>query len=345
MPTRRTLKEVAAELGVSTATISNAFNRPDQLSAKLREQILEQCQQLGYHGPNLAARSLRRGESDVIAVVLADSLSYNFSDPVANQFLQGVADVLAQHEKQLLLLTSLGESQHQSSAESLPDGIIFYGAPAGKSFERILRTGKPALAVDFEQDQIGSVNIDNFDAARMAAQHLFSQSVRTPAIMGLRLKDSEQVENFEQDSLPLKSGEISCRRLAGYLQAAQECDYSIPHQRIWHIPLNKPELAEQAVNQALAADPRPDGLLCMSDVIALAAIRVARQQGLQVPQDIKIVGFDDIPEASRSNPALTSVCQQSRQKGQLAATRLLNKELEGETLMSTKLVIRESSRS
>ena len=144
------LKAVAKILGVSTATVSNAFNRPNQLSASLREKILKECDELGYHGPNLAARSLRKGQSDVIAVVLADSLGYSFSDPVASQFLQGVSEVLAEHSKQLLLLSSKFTGKEQSSAESLPDGFIFYGTPSGDCFERIYKFGKKVVAVDFE---------------------------------------------------------------------------------------------------------------------------------------------------------------------------------------------------
>ena len=102
MPQKLNLSQVAKHLGVSIATVSNAFNRPDQLSAKLRERILSESAELGYHGPNLAARSLRMGASGVVGVMLADSLSYSFTDPVASQLLQGIAEVLVQNHKQLL---------------------------------------------------------------------------------------------------------------------------------------------------------------------------------------------------------------------------------------------------
>ena len=104
MKKKLNLTEVAKHLGVSIATVSNAFNRPDQLSEKLRERIMLETAKLGYHGPNLAARSLRMGESGIIGVMLSDSLSYSFSDPVASQLLQGIADVLVENRKQMLLL-------------------------------------------------------------------------------------------------------------------------------------------------------------------------------------------------------------------------------------------------
>lgn len=83
------MKEVAAAVGVSPATVSNAYNRPDQLSSGLREKVLETARRLGYPGPDPTARSLRRGRSGVIGVLYADRLSYAFEDPAAVLFLRG----------------------------------------------------------------------------------------------------------------------------------------------------------------------------------------------------------------------------------------------------------------
>lgn len=99
-PTRWTLKSIAKELGVSNATVSNAFNRPDQLSAKRREAILKACKELGYYGPNKAAQSLRSGTFNIVALVLPDSVEYMVSDPVASSFMRGVTSVL---EKTILM--------------------------------------------------------------------------------------------------------------------------------------------------------------------------------------------------------------------------------------------------
>ena len=85
--TRWTLKSIAKELGVSNATVSNAFNRPDQLSAKRRDDILAACKTLGYYGPNKAAQSLRNGTFNIVALVLPDSVEYMVSDPVASSFM------------------------------------------------------------------------------------------------------------------------------------------------------------------------------------------------------------------------------------------------------------------
>ena len=298
---------------------------------------------MGYHGPNFAARSLRKGESGVIGVMLADSLSYSFSDPVANQLLQGISEVLAEHNKQLLLLSSHVNSAEQSSAESLPDGFIVYGALKDNAFERLLRAKKPLITVDFESDPISSVNIDNEHGAYSVAKHLLTASRSNIAVLGLRLIDSERVCRLVQQDLQHASVEISRNRLAGYMRAAEEQGLSIAPGQIWHIPINKPESAEIAAREALTISPLPDVLLCMSDVIALAAIRVAKELNIRIPQDISIAGFDDIPEATRSDPPLTTVCQQSLEKGR-AAARMLFAGVTGEKLiLETRLVVRESS--
>lgn len=339
-----TLKEVAAQLGVSTATVSNAFNRPDQLSVTLRDKILRESAELGYHGPNLAARSLRKGESDVIGVMLADSLSYSLSDPMANKLLQGIAEVLVEKNKQLLLLSSDVESAEQSSAESLPDGFIFYGAPRGTSFERLLKSGKPVIAVDFEQSQVGSVNIDNFKAACNAAdQVLSSGNFNRVAVLGMRMIGSDRVCRLIEEDLQEDSQEISRQRLNGYLQGANKHGVNIEPEQIWHIPLNTQLMAEQAAREALSSVPRPDIIFCMSDVIALATLQVARELSIKVPDDVQIVGFDDIPEAGRSNPTLTTVCQQSLEKGRIAARMLLDKSQET-IVLETELLVRKSTR-
>lgn len=339
-----TLKEVAGILGVSTATVSNAFNRPDQLSAKLRDKILSECGRLGYHGPNLAARSLRKGESGVIGVMLADSLSYSFSDPVANQLLQGIAEVLVEKNKQLLLLSSDEESAEQSSAESLPDGFIFYGSPQNSSFERILLAGKPIIAVDFEQHKVGSVNIDNYAAAKKAAAVVLKSGAKNVAALGMRIVHSDRVCRLVQSDLDESSTEISRVRLHGYMDAAQEAGKPIQPSHVWHIPVNTPDVAETAAREALTMTPRPDALLCMSDVIALSATRVAKELGIDMPGELQIVGFDDIPEAARSNPSLTTVCQQVLEKGRLATRMLLENEQRA-VMLETTLVERESTGS
>jgi DNA-binding LacI/PurR family transcriptional regulator len=322
--------------------VSNAFNRPDQLSAKLRERILRESAELGYHGPNFAARSLRKGQSDVIAVVLADSISYSLSDPVASQLLQGVAEVLGENKKQLLLLSSESDGLEHSSAESLPDGFIFYGAPSGDIFERVKRSGKPIIAVDFETHDAESVNINNEDGAFTVANHALINKPKNVTVLGLRLVDSQRICRLTAQDMHVESKEISRSRLKGYLRALDEQQLTISPSQIWHIPLNTPEMAEIAAREALTLSPLPDVILCMSDVIALSVLRMANELNIAIPQQVQVTGFDDIPEAQRSSPGLTTVCQQSLEKGRVATRLLLDKDHSDSVVLETRLVIRTS---
>ncbi len=339
------LKDVAQILGVSTATVSNAFNRPNQLSERLRERILKECEQLGYHGPNLAARSLRRGKSDVVAVVLADSLGYSFSDPVASQFMQGVSEVLAQHNKQLLLLSSQVGGKEQNSAESLPDGFIFYGAPSGDCEKRIMRMGKPAVAVDFKSESaMKLVQIEDHIAARDVALHAFKTHTDNVAVLGMRLIQSDRVCRLTSADLEGQLNDVAHRRLRGYIEAAQSAGIDLPPHMVWHVPVNSPENAEIAAREILTTRPLPQTVLCMSDVLALSVLRVAKSLNINIPGDVQIVGFDGISESERCDPPLTTVCQQSIEKGRIAAEMLLSDSEQTVTTVGTELVTRGTTR-
>ena len=235
------LKQVANALGVSTATISNAFNRPDQLSAKLRERILKEAAELGYHGPNMAARTLRRGESGVIGVMLSDSLSYSISDPVASQLLQGIAEVLGQHKKHMLLLCSELSAAEYHGAESLPDGFILYGTVKESAFNRVLRTGKPMVIVDYDSPDTATVNIDNEHGAYEIAKYALGGAKHEVAILGLKLLDTDRVCRLTQAELETDYKEISRERLAGFLKAIDATKNTVLAHDIWNIPINSPE--------------------------------------------------------------------------------------------------------
>lgn len=336
-----TLKSLAQHLGVSVATVSNAFNRPDQLSADLRRHILEESEKLGFSGPNATARSLRTGRSDMIAILLSDTLEYSISDPVANQLIKGIAEELQAAGKDMLLLS--GAKAVHSTAEALPDGFIIYGSPKSpEQLERVIQSGKPLLCVDCHLPGIGSVNIDNYQYAFDIASYAMAQQSGKIAVLGLRLIESDRVCRLQQHELYDEDAAISRRRLEGYLAAAKAQQRELSAEQIWHIPVNNHHYAEIAAREALTQHPRPTLLLCMSDRIALAAIGVARQLGVAIPQDLKIVGFDGIDEAERSFPALTTIAQHSDEKGRTAARMLLNGDTAQTVLLPCELLQRES---
>ncbi len=318
-----TLKIVAAKLGVSTATVSNAFNRPDQLSAALRDKILHQCDELGYTGPSLTARSLRTGKTGVIGVLLADSLSFNFTDPVATEFLAGISQTLDAQHVNMLLLPSNAENYQSTQVETIPDCFIVYGRPVDSSIiERIQRQGKPLITVDFTLENTPSVGIDNKKAAYDIACHALKDSRHKTLILGLRLEPSLSLSLANFDSLYTSDESISRCRFEGYREALAEIGHELTTQDVWQIHHLEPESLKTILRGALTAPDHVDVLLCMSDKIALAALDIAHELKLTIPDELKIVGFDGIPEAKEKG--LTTISQPLSEKGKVAAQMALN---------------------
>lgn len=317
-----TLKDVAQQLEVSTATISNAFNRPDQLSKRRREEILKACESIGYSGPNKAAQILRKGRSNIVALVLADSIAYTVSDPVASTFIKGVSTTLQQQGKQLLLYA--GDSQSILDVVDFVDGFICYGSPRNpKLADELATQSKPVITVDFDIQGLPSVNIDNEQAAYQIAKKAVSPSDHV-AILGLRLIDSPSTCRIYNSALVDVSTSISHRRFQGYTRALNEKGISISNDWVWHIPESDRRYAKQAAQEVLSSIPRPNVILCMSDIIALELLQCALSMGIDVPNELKITGFDGIEEAQRTRPNLTTVCQSSAHKGEIAAKSLLS---------------------
>ena len=340
-----TLKDVAERLQVSTATISNAFNRPDQLSASLRDNILQECEKMGYFGPNAAARSLRTGRTGIVGIVLSDDLSYSLTDPVANQFLQGLAEVFEAHEYNMLLLSSNEEQQDAQSRmqSSMVDGFIVYGhKPQQCQNAPWLMPHKNIITVDSFIPGTTSVNIENHQGAYAIARHALAHQPKAVAIMGLSLLNTDRVCRVRDDELYDRAASISIQRLQGYEQALQEHGLAASPEYIWNIPVNSHKLAYQAAREALSMAQRPELLLCMSDCIAIASVQAALHMGLRVPEDIQVVGFDGIAESANIHPSITTIHQQTVTKGRVAAEVFLGLREAKDVILDTELVIRES---
>lgn len=338
-PKRLTLKEVANKIGVSTATVSNAFNRPSQLSQELRNDILQACKQMGYAGPHAESRQLRTSKTKVIAVMLSHQLSYSFSDPVANFVLQGISQVFEKPEYNILVVPSRRELRSLSGLESFVEGFIIYGPPSQDRLDELYYHRKAIIAIDFTLDKGVSININNQKAARDCAEFAFSHQPKYVAILGLRMAQENQTINLENATLFDDTSNIMVQRLAGFEEAASSHNIMIPKANIWNIPDNTHFYAYETAKYVLQQSPRPDLLLCMSDRIALSAIQAAKDFGLSIPGDLLITGFDGIDEAKTSSPSLTTIEQPSMEKGRAAAEIFLGQREEENLILHAPLVI------
>jgi DNA-binding LacI/PurR family transcriptional regulator len=348
---RITFTEIAAELGVAASTVSNAYNRPDQLSAALRERVFETAARLGYAGPNPAARSLRRGQTGAIGVLYAERLSYAFSDPAAVLFLQGVTMAAEEAGLGILLIPALPLKNSYSGtiANAMVDGFIIYAAAANDpSVKALLERRLPTVIV--EQPVLPDyfyVGIDEADATRTATQHLLELGHRRIGIISFRLDPQGRKGLADMARRNSATFELTSARLEGCRLALEEVGVNWADVPVYESPENSPDAGKEAATALLSLPDRPTALVAFSDQLAFGALDAARQLGLDVPTDVSVVGFDDVPAASLTTPGLTTIHQPHIEKG-LKAGQLLIAQLNGETsvgqaFLSTRLVVRQST--
>ncbi|SEQ50651.1 transcriptional regulator, LacI family [Amphritea atlantica] len=343
---RPTIRDAANHIGVSTATISNAFNHPDQLSPELRERILSECQQLGYRSSGSPRKADCSGSQGVIGIVLPDCLSYNLNDSVANQFLNGVTTELESQHLSMLLIHSreLSSTNQVRRLQSTVDGFIVYGHIEDDAiFDQLTLQSKKLIAVDCAMGDHSSIASDNFGGAFNSADLALQHCPKYPAILGLRIINSKHVcRVYNDNDLFSNTISVAALRLQGYRRALSEHNMILPNERLWHIPDNTEASALLAVREALHCTPRPDALFCMTDTYALTAIKEATRMGIRIPQELKIIGFDGVPESLTSSPSLTTVKQDNFAKGEIAASLFTKPTPPRETILPTELLIRES---
>jgi DNA-binding LacI/PurR family transcriptional regulator len=323
------LRTVAQELSVSTMTVSNAYNRPDQLSGALREQILATAQRLGYPGPDPLARGLRKGRARALGMVHDTRLSYAVRDPALLSFLGGVGDSAEAEGLGLLLISGAAFEERNATAisEALVDGLIVYSvAEDDPLVAAALERRIPTVIVD-QPRVVGVpfVGIDDRAAACEAASHLIELGHRRLAVISLPLQPDGH-QGFADAARQNKACyRVHRSRLAGYRDAIEAAGIPLSQIRVFECPTSTGICGHDA-GSALFGDknPRPTAILAMSDQLALGAIDAAREHDIRVPDQLSIVGFDNIAAAETPSNQLTTINQDHSRKGQLAAEILLS---------------------
>ncbi|MBX3143039.1 MAG: LacI family DNA-binding transcriptional regulator [Trueperaceae bacterium] len=349
-PSRLTLKDIAAELGIAPSTVSNAYNRPDQLSESLRKKILDTAARLGYTGPDPAARSLRRGVSNVIGVAFAGPLSYAFTDPAAAQFIEGIAREVESAGYALMLMGTPDEDEGVLPITTANvDGLVVQClAEDDPVLEAALARRLPTVMVD-NSGAAGylQVSIDDEGGARAAAEHLIARGHTQLGIVAMEF-GLDAVGGLAGAERQAQVSYVSVRaRLDGYRAAVEAAGLTWDgNVSVYECGDNRPIDGEEAAAALLAQQPRPTALLAMSDQLAFGALSYLKDEGIAVPEEVAVVGFDDQPAAAHSTPPLTTVHQPSVEKGRQAG-RLLLAQLRGESpppsvKLPTRLIVRES---
>ena len=342
---RVTIKDVAAALNVAISTVSNAYNRPDQLSADLRQRVFETAERIGYPGPNPVARGLRRGSTGLIAVLLGQPLAAAFSDPVAAATLEGITNGLSEAGRHGLILVP------SEPASGLPaaDGVIAICPDRDDPLlSQVTRHGQPIVIVDHPQQGFqAAISVDDEMGARGAIGHATGLGHKRIAILvdGLLGVDAPGLVSGRK-----REGSTISRtdaRLRGYRAGAEAAGLKWADIPVYAAGADSVEAGQAAADAVLTAMPKTTAILCGTDRLAIGVLAAARARDLRVPDQITVVGFDDTPLARTSNPPLTSVRQPHAAKGRAAAMALLA-QLHDEPApaagrMAPKLVVRGSS--
>jgi DNA-binding LacI/PurR family transcriptional regulator len=239
--------------------------------------------------------------------------------------------VLDQHQYSLLLLSRpegehLVELQHQA----LIDGLAFCGGAAlpVESLQALM-ADRPRVALDFEHQGLGSIQVEHYAGASRAVRHGLTEGAGHVAILGLQLLDSPRVCRVAAQEAGAGPDTCYRQRLRGYLEGLDTLLPGRGTDRIWHLPDASLAAGRQAAREALCSQPRPDLLLCMDDGIALAALGVTTELGLRVPEDVRIIGWRSMVADSAVSAMLTSIVQPSGgERGRLAAQMLFGGKAE-----------------
>ncbi|MDI5938466.1 MULTISPECIES: LacI family DNA-binding transcriptional regulator [unclassified Micromonospora] len=327
------IKEVARHAGVSIGTVSNVLNRPDLVAEATRRRVLNAIAELGYVR-NDSARQLRAGRSRQIAIVVLDVTNPFFTDVI-----RGAEAAVDKHGVMVVVCNSGDDDERERRHLELLEeqrvrGVLITPVDdsRGSRLEQLIRRGTPVVLVDrgAGRHSLCSVAVDDVLGGRLAGDHLVEQGHRRIAFVGG----------------PLSIAQVADRR-AGVTQAL-EGNAELINVTTPNLTVGAGRSAARELTALPAAD-RPTAVMCANDLIALGVLQELTRQGIRVPQDIAIVGYDDIEYAAAAAVPLSSVRQPREQLGRTAA-QLLLEEVDNagqhqhrHVVFQPELVVRESS--
>jgi LacI family transcriptional regulator len=327
-----TLEDIARLSGVSRSTVSRVINADSNVKEETRQKVLQVIQKKNFQ-PNLAAKGLAAGRTNIIGLVIPAGVGFIFTDPYFPVLIQGVSEACNAHNHSVMLWLAEPEYERRTISQilhnGLVDGVILSSAlmddPIVKSLHEskmpfILIGRHPTLDVNY-------LDVDNVRAAREATEHLMRQGrKRIATITG----PQNQIASYDRYQGYLKA--ISDRNQHALPELTTEGDWT--------------EAGGYAAMRQLLPY-KPDALFAANDVMAVGALRALREAHLRVPEDVAVIGFDDTPNASKTQPPLTTIRQPIQSMGSLAVETLIDiidhpgSEVR-QIIVATELVIRSS---
>ncbi|MER3481073.1 MAG: LacI family transcriptional regulator [Meiothermus sp.] len=307
---RVTLKDVAKLAGVSAVTVSNVLNHRSNVSEATRARVQEAIQRTGYT-VNLAARGLAGGRTNTVGMLVPD-----LSTQYMGEIVRGASDEVRRSGMEMLISTASDLTRERNQVaflQGITDGLLLLLPRTPDETLAVLeQAGVPVVVIDHRGTEImlPSVDVDNYSGARLAVEHLLALGHRRIGLV----------------SGPKGYG-ASSARLRGYKEALLAA--GIPFDKTLVAPGDFLQPGGFNAGKKLLSLPEPPtAIFAASDLMAFGVMEAIKEQGLRVPQDISVIGFDDIPMASQVYPPLTTIRQPLYQMG-VAAARMMIALLQG----------------
>lgn len=318
-----TLKDIAAQLGVSVSTVSRALKNHPDINEETKNAVLQLAESLDYE-PNLLALNLLKKQSNLIGVIVP-KLSYHLYAMV----ISGIEEVVVKNGYHLMICqTNESYTREVSILKEFnairPAGYLISLASETVDFEHLRQLQRKNIPLvlfnrDCEEIKSAKVIIDNKKAAYEAVKHLYENGYQKIAFLG-------GPENVQ----------ISNKRIDGYTEALTEFGLLYDPNYIQHTPFNREE-AKKKTAELLNLENKPDAIIAFSDQIAIAAVMAIKDANLTIPDDLAVMGFNNEPGDQLMEPALTSIDQPAVVMGKNAA-RMLLAQIEGEKISNIEIL-------
>lgn len=332
-----TIKDIAKAAGVSVTTVSRALNGYSDVNEKTRKKIEKVAKELNY-SPNTLARSLVMNKSKTIGLLISGLDRGSIKDNFTFEVLVGLNKFVSESDYDLVIFSTTSSKQREKTYSQLcrerkVDGAIIQGIRTDDPYLReVVESDIPCVLIDIpiESDTVGYITTDNMLGAKKGVQHLIE----------LGHKDIAMINGHE-------FAFVSRQRLEGYYQALDAAGVSINPSWVVNGDFDEKKAEEQAL-KLLKLYPDITAIFCASDLMAMGAIKAAKQLNINVPEELSIVGYDDIVLAEYITPALTTIAQDKVQMGYEAAKLLINMlenhDKPHKITLPTELKVRESSK-
>jgi LacI family transcriptional regulator len=329
------LKDIAKLAGVSETTASKALNNYSDVSEETKRKVRELAEKYDYT-PNMAARNLARKKSNIIGLVLSDIRETDSNGNIIFRILIGAKNFCVDKDFELLIISTDSKKQKdkklaQLCRERQIAGVIIYGLkPGDPYFKEIAKAKLPCIAVDIriKGEHLATVTTDNVAAVQDVVSHLYSKGHRNIAFIN-----------------GLKQADVSKYRERGYRKALRELELPINESYIKYADYYE-DMAYEKTIELINENPEVTAIFCASDLMALGALRAIKDLGKAVPSQVALVGFDGIQLSDYSSPRLTTVVQDFKEIGRVAAEKLIkmlnNEAVEAVDYVPYNFRIRES---